>query len=151
MPKGVRIVDRDRGYRALLKRLRRARKRRAITVGVHSDTGGHGALSVVDIASIHEFGLGTVPERSFLRAWFDRERIENERIMVRLAESVIAGKNTVDVALEKMGLVFVGGLQKFVRAGIPPALAPATVARKGSSTPLIDTGQLVSSMLHKVE
>ena len=37
------------------------------------------------------------------------------------------------------------------QAGIAPPLKPATIARKGSSTPLINTGQLRSAITWRVE
>lgn len=154
MAKGVRIIDKDRGFRALMRRVRGAARGRAVTVGVHSGEGGapaSGGGTVADVATIHEFGLGNVPERSFVRAWADDKRSDNERLLAKLAESIVRGQNTVDEALEKAGLVMAASMQQRIRGGIPPSLSPATIARKGSSTPLIDTGQLVSSITHKVE
>lgn len=154
MARGVRIVDRDRGYRALLARVKRASRSRAITVGVHSGEGGApaaGGGTVADVASIHEFGLGNVPERSFVRSWADAKKSDNQKLLREAAERIVRGA-TVDEALEQVGLVMAASMQKRIQSGeIGPPLEPATIARKGSSTPLIDTGQLVSSITHKVE
>ena len=64
----------------MLKRTKKLARQRGVTVGVHSGEGaapsGDGALSVLDVATIHEFGLGHNPERSFVRAFAD----ENERV-----------------------------------------------------------------------
>ena len=38
-----------------------------------------------------------------------------------------------------------------IASNIPPALAPETIERKGSSVALIDTGQLRSSITWQVE
>lgn len=148
-------MDRDRGLKALRRRVRRGARGRAITVGVHSGEGGApaaGGGTVGDVASIHEFGLGNVPERSFVRSWADAERSDNEAKLRRLAESIVRGSNTVENGLERLGLNFAASMQKRIQSGeIGPPLDPATVERKGSSTPLIDNGQLVSSITHKVE
>lgn len=152
----ARIVDRDHGYKALVKRIKSAAEEQVVTVGIHSAEGGAPAesgdgISVLEVATIQEFGLGNVPARSFVRAWADEQKGENEAILKKLAESVVKGQNTTHSALDKAGLVFVASMRQRVRGGIPPALHPTTIARKGSSTPLIDTGQLVGSITHKVE
>lgn len=150
----ARIIDRDRGYRALLRRVQAAARGRAVTIGVHSGEGGApaaGGGTVADVASIHEFGLGNVPERSFVRGWADEKKNDNERILRGIGEAIVRGDYSVEVGLERAGLLMVASMQQRIRGGIAPELADVTVARKGSSTPLIDTGQLVSSITHKVE
>jgi hypothetical protein len=152
----VKIIDRDRGAKALVKRIGEGTGGRAVTVGVHDGEGGApaggGSLSVADVASVHEFGLGTAPERSFVRAWEEENTAKNADVFRKLAESVVKGANTVDTALDKAGLYFAASMQKRIQSGgVQPPLSQATINRKGSSTPLIDTGQLVSSITHKVE
>ncbi len=153
MPRAVKIIDRDRGLKALVRRVKKARSR-AITVGIHSGEGGAptaGGAAVADVASIHEFGLGNSPERSFVRAWAEENESENHDVLRKLGELVVKGRNTVDDGLEKAGVFFAASMQKRIQGGIPPELAESTIERKGSSTPLIDTGQLIGSITHKVE
>ena len=155
MPPRVRIIDRDRGLKALVRRVKRVTRGRTVTVGIHSGEGAAptaGGGTVADVASIHEFGLGDNPERSFIRAWADQDKAKHEDAERRLAESIIKGTNTPDSALEKLGVLLAAEAQKFIQDGrVSPPLDPVTIERKGSSTPLIDTGQLVSSITHKVE
>jgi hypothetical protein len=107
-------------------------------------------MTVGDLATIHEYGLG-VPERSFVRAWADSNQQANEAALKAAAERVVRGSApSAQVALDQVGLVFVGSIQARMAGGIPPGNSPATIARKGSSTPLIDTGQLRASIRHKV-
>ena len=156
MANRVRITDRDKGWKALMRRAQKAARGRAVTVGVHSGEGGApaggGSLSVADVATIHEYGLGNSPERSFVRAFADEKRDEANEVEAKLVGAAIMGKGgSIDDALERFGTWLVGMMQKRIRAGIQPGNAPATEAAKGSSTPLIDTGQLVSSITYKVE
>lgn len=155
--------DTDRGLKALLARIAGAKKA-AITVGVHAAEGGAthlegtasntsgqgGALSVAEIATIHEFGTGKIPQRSFIRAWADESKASNAQTLKAVAEGIVQGKFTLAQGLDRMGLRFVGEIQARIAKGIPPELAPETIARKGSSKPLINTGQLRSSIRHKV-
>lgn len=153
MPAGVRIRDRDRGYRKLLATAASLNKGAKVTVGIHAKEGDadHGEATISYIASIHEFGAGDIPSRSFIRAWFDEELDRNKQILRDLHVQVLAGKITEEVALERFGLYAVGRIQARIAAGIAPPNAPSTIARKGSSTPLIDKGQLRSSVTHVVE
>lgn len=155
MPPRVRIIDRDKGWKALLKRTKKLDRRRGVTVGVHSGEGaapsGDSALSVLDVATIHEFGLGNNPERSFVRAYADEHSDEVKAKEKELIAGAVKGKRTAEDVLELLGLWIVGKMQERIRGGIAPPNDPVTEDRKGSTTPLIDTGQLVSSITHKVE
>ncbi len=106
-------------------------------------------LTVADVGTIHEFGLG-VPQRSFIRGWYDENQAENTRIVSILQKQVLRGEVTQQVALARFGLKCVGDIQRRIVDGIPPALAPSTIAKKGSSTPLVDTGQLKASISSEV-
>lgn len=117
--------------------------------------------TVVEIAAIHEFGLG-VPERSFVRAYIDENEGRIRQMLLALMRGAIeraltqgrAGKID-DTArrgvLSKLGMKMVGEIQQRISRGIAPALAESTIARKGSSTPLIDTGQLRSSITFAID
>lgn len=146
--------DKDRGYKKRIKDLTNL-KPTSLTVGIHAEEGNatheRSETTVLDIGTIHEFGLGNSPERSFIRAWADEDKAKNETAIRTLMASAAQGKRTVNDAAEILGTRFVGEIQKRMSAGIPPALSPATIARKGSSVPLIDTGQLRSSITYRVE
>ncbi|MEM8168046.1 hypothetical protein Q4R38_18910, partial [Morganella morganii] len=43
-----------------------------------------------------------------------------------------------------------GEVKRKIQSGINPELDPKTVARKGSSKPLIDTGNLLQSITYEV-
>jgi len=147
----VKIHDADRGYKDLLKRVYGAKSGASIEVGILED-GAHGddAASIMEIGEFNEFGTATIPERSFIRAWFDEQEPELRVKFAALMESVIEGKRTKEEILELMGQYCVGQIQQRMADGIEPANAPSTIARKGSSTPLIDQGILRSSVSYRV-
>ena len=107
-------------------------------------------VSLADVAAFHEYGLG-VPQRSFIGAYFD----ENDRaIHVRAHKSVtkyLHGDIDKDRALAEVGAYCVGGIQARISMGIQPWLMPATIKAKGSSVPLVDTGQLRSGISFRVK
>jgi hypothetical protein len=152
-----------------------APERITITVGVHGDDGAQvhepppkktqapandttlgpandvrQALTVADIARFHEFGLG-VPQRSFIRAWFDEQQPFIVQTLQQQMALVVAGKLTAEKAAARIALAFEGDMKKRIAKGIGPPLAKSTIARKGSSKPLIHTGQLRNAIRARAE
>lgn len=125
-----------------------------VTVGVHAAEAGssHGeGLTVGDIGSFHEFGTATVPQRSFIRAWYDERQAFIADTMRTQLQAVIAGKRPIEQAAERIALAFEGDVKRRIAQNIPPPLAPATIARKGSSVSLVDTGQLRNAIRGQVK
>lgn len=146
------VTIKDRGLRDLLKRLKK--QKWELTVGVHGPEGsvpaeGDTDLTVLDVATINEFGIG-VPERSFIRDWADQNESSNNDKLIKIAFAVYKGKFTIEIGLNRLGLLFVGDIQRRISGGIPPPNAPATIAKKQSSTPLINFGQLRSSITYVI-
>lgn len=139
------VRERDNGARALLRRVRQDINVRVGIMGTEASS-PHGDMSVVEIAAIHEFGLGHVPERSWCRAWADEKTDENKALMRRLARGVATGRWPIAKLADQTALAMAGSMQERISSGISPGLAPETIRRKGSSKPLIDTGQLRSSI-----
>lgn len=109
------------------------------------------AMTIAQLAEIHELGLG-VPERSFLRAWVEANEKQIEADMRAATRQVLLGRLTPEKAAKILGVKFVAGIQAFISSGkVQPPLAQSTIDRKGSSVPLIDTGQLRSAITYAVE
>lgn len=147
------FTDRDKGYAAMLKRIKSGA---TVTVGVHEAEGAmvaHGGeASVAEIGSFHEFGLGHNPRRSFIADWSDENKSRHEGELRKIAGAVLKGKvPSAEKGLERFGVLAKGQVQTRIRDGIEPPLDPKTIERKGSSTPLIDTGVLRSSIEFEVK
>jgi len=108
-------------------------------------------MSLLEVAVVHEFGAGHVPARSFIRATIDEKRGEIEQLQGLLAKQILEGKVTPEDALGIVGTKVAAWCQTRIAAGIAPPLKPATIARKGSSVPLVNTGQLKSAITWRVE
>lgn len=148
------VVVKDKGYRmmALRQTLLRGWK---LSVGVHGQEGNRGDEDEPDnvqLAVWHEFGTsdGHVPERSFLRSAFDKNRGKYERMLPVVTRRAMNGRITPKQALETMGERMVADIVNGINRGIPPPNAPSTIERKGRSKPLINTGQLKGSITYKV-
>jgi hypothetical protein len=150
----IKIID--KGYKALMSVFTGVRKT-TITVGVHAadgkepHAGGQFGETVADIANIHEFGAPGIPQRSFLRAWFDENQAKTKEATKRMAQSVLKGKRTRKQAVNILAQSFVGQIQRRIAVGIPPPNSPLTIKLKGSSKPLIDTGQLRTSITYAID
>jgi hypothetical protein len=160
----AKIIDRDRGMRELMRMAERINYEKPhVVVGItgkrgsKQHAGGVGA-TVVDIGAAHEFGAGNVPRRSFIRATVDRnETIYREAIRKAFRATVLhAARNDKtwnyknSVALRRLGLRVEGDIKQYIADGIEPANSPQTIARKKSSKPLIDTGQLRASIASEI-
>lgn len=109
------------------------------------------AITLAELGEIHEFGLG-VPQRSFIGDWVDETEREKMDQLRGVARAVVEGTiESVEDGFEQLGNLYVAQVQKRIADGIPPPLADMTVKAKGSSTPLIDTGQLRSAITYKVK
>lgn len=145
--KGFKITDVDKGYKKRVAELT-TKGQPYVKVGVfgaNADKSYDDGTTVGDVATFHEFGLG-VPERSFIRSWADENQ---DKVKAFIKEQKAKGTSD-DQTLERVGLLAVGGIQEKIASNIPPPLAASTIARKGSSTALIDTGQLRASISYEV-
>jgi hypothetical protein len=138
-----RTIVRDRGWGALVVRLK-SLAFGYTTVGVHGNQVTEDGTSLSLVASANEYGTidGRVPERSFMRSAMDEGRAELGELQRRLFLLVLAGKMDPKRALGIIGAKAKALVQAKIASNIPPPNAPSTIARKGSTRTLIDTGQL---------
>lgn len=119
-------------------------------VTVTNEDGKESEITMVELAAIHEYGApgANIPERSFIRRTFSEpEGAEAMReFLAEQAEKILKGELTPATALKQLGAWGAAAVRARIRQGIPPPNAEATVQRKGSSTPLVDTGGLINAV-----
>lgn len=134
-----------------MKRLRDTKHK--ITVGVHAAEGAQtypDGTTVADVASWNHFGTEHIPARPFVTGWFDANQGEIRKQMTAAGERILYGLLPM-TAFQQLALWAEGRVKAFLAQGVPPPDATATAKRKGSSTPLINTGQLRASIRGVVE
>jgi len=148
------VTDIDRGWKGIQSRLRRmdgAHSKIGIQQGTTRENEGvSGTSDMVIIAAANEFGAPkrSIPARPFMRNAFDKNRQAIGRLQDKLFGAVTVGNVTPEKALSMIGEMHKGQVQKeIVDLQFPPNV-PSTIKRKGSSNPLIDTGQLRQSIQH---
>lgn len=103
------------------------------------------------VAAVHEFGSQHVPERSFLRAGIRDGADQQVRLNRRNLAAVARNEMSVQEALGQLGEMAVSQVKQTIASGDFVPLKEATIARKGSSAPLIDTGQMHQSVAWEYE
>jgi len=144
------VTDRDRGLAALAHRLAGNMR---VRVGILADAmkADDSGTTLLEVAVINEFGGGHVPQRSFIRATVDENIDRIHAAQAALAKRIILSQITPEQAMAQLGALVKGMIQARISRGIEPPNAPSTIAAKGSSKPLISTGQLRSSVDYAVE
>lgn len=170
------VIDRDLGWNALKETLRSMRggdsyakigllgeKAAAVEHQAEEKTTAEVMTNVV-LAAIHEFGTEHVPERSFIRSTFDKNREEYLGILRKLVPAIYEGKTSAQHVLNIIGMKMKWDMKNAILegSGIPPPLAPATIKKKqkkgrwrktpakDAPRPLVDTGRLVAAIDHAV-
>ena len=155
-----RVEDKDLGLNRIIRTLNKDLDGVVVKVGVQAKDkavrrGKGGSIRNTDqplavIAAIHEFGLGDMPQRSFLRSAYDENLPMIDKMIQRVANGAVFGLGT-NAALNQLGNVVQGMVQRKIVDGPFVPNSPATIKRKKSSRPLIDTGHLRQSIRDVIE
>ena len=100
---------------------------------------------VIDVAVYNEFGTSTIPARPFMKQSFENHQGELKKICESVVAEVSNGGKTQQ-ALQKLGTYLRGLVQEEIVNGDFVPNSPVTIALKGSSQPLIDTGLMRQSV-----
>lgn len=155
-----RVEDKDLGLNRIIRTLNKDLDGVVVKVGVQAKDkavrrGKGGSIRNTDqplavIAAIHEFGLSDMPQRSFLRSAYDENLPMIDKMIQRVANGAVFGLGT-NAALNQLGNVVQGMVQRKIVDGPFVPNSPATIKRKKSSKPLIDTGHLRQSIRYVIE
>lgn len=150
--------------KSFFRKLRQVNSRASsVSVGVFDDSGEEAdGTPLVEIASIHEFGGKTIatkdggsiqnpPRRSWLRDTFDKEKKTLEKRWVVTIRNAVLKKGPVKKSYDQFGALFAADIQLRISNGISPPNAETTIMLKGSSKPLIDTGNFRGAITYKTK
>lgn len=140
--------------KSFLEKMKKSSGRPNVRIGflggkVHQGEGE--SLTVAQIAAYNEFGTERTPERSFIRSTLDENRQKYIEQTKNLYRRCVLQQLTVGQALRLMGELIKADIQNKIVNGPFTANSPATIKRKGSSKPLIDTGQMRQSVTYQVK
>lgn len=142
------VTDKDQGYRKLMRGLTASTRGIVVSVGVHEEEGGAaeaGGKSVAEVAEMNEFGEGP-PARPAITGWADDNESKVLAELRKAQEDCLMAGKSVATRADQLAQKYAGEVQARISGGVPPPNAQSTIDRKGSSTPLINTGQFRSSI-----
>jgi phage gpG-like protein len=148
------FASKDLGWKNLKKQLAQF-ENVVVKVGVQTNAGfNKDGTSIVEYATYNEFGTkaegGNIPERSFIRETANKHNNWNSEVFQAYA-AVLDGKDNANAAIAKVGIKARDDIKQAITDGIEPENAPITIAKKGSSKTLIDTGALRNSINYKID
>lgn len=125
-----------------------------VVVGVPKDCGGNVARNA-DLLYLHEHGspARNIPPRPVLKIGLSGKDTQKKINQLLRQGAMVALTGDTEKAMtyyEKAGMVGVAAVKGTFGSGSLAPNAPSTIARKGSSAPLIDTGALQGSITYAV-
>lgn len=120
-----------------------------VKVGLRSTAGTSAdGVRIVDYATFNEFGTEHIPARPFMRRTADTAEGKVSAAAKTLAKNLVAGRLNVNQVLDQLGLLYQSLIRNTIRSTPSWAApnAPATIRRKKSSVPLIDTGMMLGAV-----
>lgn len=94
---------------------------------------------------------GPVPERPFMRNSMNSNRGSYQSAMRASAVKILRGDTSLSTVLSKLGIKAQNDVQAEIVALASPPNSATTIALKGSSNPLIDTGEMRRAVTYKVD
>lgn len=140
MASTVKTVSRDLGearIRRQIEELKGVARGPHVNVGVLEEAGNHDGgdgLTVADVAVFNEFGTSRSPERAFMRTTAKSITTKMIALGQSLLSSYIAGKVTLDAALDRMGLTVQAAIKRTIRDWEEPPNAESTIRAKARKT-----------------
>lgn len=143
----ITVPNLDQVMNDISKELAKVTTNKFVTVGVHQDDNARpDQANNAQIGAMNHFGTDRIPARPWLDVGVASA---SQEVLDTIAEAIEDGE-PMDVALNRVGLVAVAGVQNYMDELSSPANAPSTVKRKGTDNPLIDTGELKQSVNYKI-
>jgi hypothetical protein len=94
---------------------------------------------------------GPIPERPFMRNAMRNNQGSYKSAMRTSAVKILRGETSLSTVLSKLGILAQGDIQAEITALMSPPNSPVTIALKGSSKPLIDSGEMRGAVIYKVD
>lgn len=108
--------------------------------------------AVVDRAIWNHYGTSRgIPSRPFLLNAIRKNRRKYIEALKTSGAKILRGEATLDQTMSKLGILAQGDIQQEITNLRTPPNAPSTIRAKGSSNPLIDTGEMRSKVTWQVK
>ena len=117
-----------------------------VAVGFQAGQGTYeDGTDLVEVVAYNEFGTSTIPPRPFMKQSFENHPDKLGEIREQIIKRLLSGASA-EQAMNEAGVFLKGLMQEEIVTGEFVPNAPSTIKKKGSATPLIDTGQMRQSV-----
>ena len=123
---------------------------KSVKIGFFENARYPDGTPVAMVAAIQEFGAprAGIPPRPYFRNMIAAKKGEWPTAIAKFLKD---NNNDAVRTLNDLGELVAGQLRQSIRDTNDPPLAPATIARKGFSKPLVDTGRMLNSISYEVQ
>ena len=121
-----------------------------VRIGIQRGEGSEDGVDLVDIAMFNELGTVHIPSRPFLRDSVDANGDKINSFLQSMKKEILRGNSAEDV-LKKIGVFQKGLIQEQIVKGNFVPNSPATIRKKGSDRPLVDTGRMRQSINYVIQ
>lgn len=152
MKSSIKLPDFHLSAQVMQKKLKTMIPNESLTIGIHAKegrnpvvdprTGKQSGITLAEKGAINHFGQGRIPARPFLDVGVKSVR---NKIAHGISETIHRGGNWY-VALGRAGVIAANGVKEYITEHEFTPNSPVTIAKKGSSHPLIDSGQMRASI-----
>lgn len=117
---------------------------------------GKADSDIVDRAIWNHYGTrgsgwgGPIPARPFVLNAIRKNKRKYLNALKTSASKLVRGETTLPVVMRKLGIVAQGDIQDEITSLRNPPNSPVTIAMKGSSNPLIDSGEMRGAVIYEV-
>ena len=146
----ISVTDKDQGWRRIEKDIK-ALRGFSVEVGIMGNDSVEG-VSVIDYATYNEFGTSRIPARPFMARTYEENAVDTLKYLEFMAGQMIDGKMNAMGVLNDLGNYYEAKIKQTIVAAKSWAVpnAASTVAMKGSSSPLIDTGRMLGAVKYEI-
>ena len=148
---GIKVKDTitadGRKFQQMLKELAELEVRVGFQAGKATEEDG---TDICDIAAFNELGTEHIPARPFIRDSVDDNESEIKTFLKGMKREIVSG-GTAESVLKKIGVFQKDLIQEKITNGSFAPNAASTIAKKGSSHPLIDTGRMRQSVDYVIQ
>lgn len=157
----ARVIRKGKGLERVRVAAKELAKLKAFVGWLESAKYGDG-IPVAGVAATQEYGTDTIPPRSFIRTTMADKKDQWLKLLEQGAKAILAGRETADSVMEKLGLLAAGQVKTAISEVTEPPLKEKTIEnrqRKRSDRntvgsldkPLIDTGVMIATITHEVQ
>lgn len=143
----VKTTAAGKKFEKMLKELSQMQVRIGFQHGKATEEDG---TDICDVAAWNELGTEHSPSRPFLRKSVDENEAAINSFLQSKRQDLVNGTSAEQI-LKEIGIFQKDLIQEKITEGSYAPNAPSTVARKGSSKPLIDTGRMRQSVDYVIQ